>query len=97
MKIALNKCFGGFSFSEYFTREYNHRYNGEYSSYDLVDMRDTAEVVALMEELTPAASSGPCARLTLVDIPDTCTDFDILEFDGHERVVYVVDGTLRYA
>jgi len=35
--------------------------------------------------------------LEVVEIPDNATDYRIAEYDGIERVIYVVDGKLCFA
>lgn len=39
--------------------------------------------------------NGMCAKLELVKIPDNATDYTIIEHDGFESVLYVVDGKIH--
>lgn len=91
MKIVLNKCYGGFSLSvnAYTALGLKHTY----SEIDRTDER----LIALMEEHGSAWVSGGLAKLVLVELSDNCTDWEMDEYDGFERITYVVDGKLHHA
>lgn len=91
MKIVLNKCYGGFSLSANACEAL-----GLKSPYALVNRTDE-RLVALMEEHGTKWVSGRSAKLVLVDVSNNCTDWDMDEHDGWERITYVVDGKLHYA
>ena len=91
MKIVLNKCFGGFSLSANACEAL-----GLKSPYAMIDRTDE-QLVTLMEEHGAEWVSGRFAKLVLVDVSDHCTDWEIDEYDGMERVTYVVDGKLHHA
>ncbi len=88
MKIVINNCYGGFSFSEQAREMLNLE-----SCYSYVE-RDDPNVIACVERLGSAAN-GLFAQLRIVDIPDNTTDWRIEEYDGAESVLYVVDGKIE--
>ena len=90
MMFVLNKCYGGFSFSEEACDIL-----GLESPYEEVDRVDSRAVAVVL--LLGARANGFCADLRVVEIPDEATDWRIDEYDGFESVVYVVDGKLHWA
>lgn len=92
MKFVLNKCFGGYSVSDFAQKELG----AEYRDPDR-DEATTAKLVELIETYGSKAISGPYAKLQIVEIPDDATDWDHFEYDGIETVIYVVDGRIFYA
>ena len=91
MKIVLNKCYGGFSLSAGACKAL-----GLKSRYTII-ARNDERLISLMEEHGSEWVSGDCAALVPVDIPDNCTDWEMDEYDGWERITYVVDGKLYHA
>lgn len=91
MKLVVNKCYGGFSLSNKALSMlgFKHRYD----AYDLD--RNDPRLVEVVETLGRAAD-GSCARLAVVTLPETATDYHIDEYDGLESIVYVVDGKLNW-
>jgi len=89
MIFVLNKCFGGFSLSPFAMEQLgvNSPYAKSHSSQDLIE---------LIEKHGTEACSGRHARLKLVEVPDDCTDWELEEFDGIERITYVLDGKLYH-
>lgn len=91
MKIVINSCYGGFSLSESAAA-----YMGT-STYSLdEDIRTDPRLVDMVERDAPAAS-GRYANLTVVEIPDNATDWELNEYDGYESITYVVDGKIHHA
>ena len=87
MKIVINVCYGGFHAPDHITKKYNHC---------KVDRTD-ADLVRWVEENADnngIAKSERYSELMVVDIPNEATDYDILEYDGMESVVCVIDGKL---
>ena len=39
---------------------------------------------------------GKYAKLKVVEVPESATDFTLDEYDGWERIIYVVDGKLNF-
>lgn len=89
MKIVVNKCFGGFWLSKK-----DCEYLGEmpfiYNSYN---RRTDERLVKCVESLGHDASDK-YANIVIVDIPDNATDYRIEEYDGREKVLYVIDGKI---
>ena len=92
MKFVLNKCFGGYSVSDFAQKEIG----SEYRDPDR-DEAVTAKLIELIEKYGSEAISGRNAKLEIIEIPDTATDWDHFEYDGIETVIYVVDGRIFYA
>lgn len=90
MKLVLNKCFGGFGISDSAAEILG------INEYDFID-RDDENLIALIDEKGSEFISGSFAKLKIVEIPDAYTDYTIDEYDGMERVIYVVNGKLHFA
>ena len=92
MTFILNKCYGGWSISNFAMKQLG--LNSNYPDMDEVDEKKLAE---LINTYGSEKCSGRSAKLKVVEIPDNITDWDIDEYDGIERIVYVIDGKLNYA
>lgn len=90
MKLVINKCFGGFGISDSAAEILG------IDEYDFID-RDDENLIALIDEKGSEFVSGSFAKLKIVEIPDAYTDYTIDEYDGMERVIYVVNGKLHFA
>lgn len=90
MKIVINDCYGGFGLSE---KALEMLEVGNDYEYDADAKRTDAELVKVVEELGEEAN-GDFAELTVVEIPDEATDFEINEYDGAESITYVLDGKI---
>jgi hypothetical protein len=90
MIFVLNKCFGAWSLSE----EAAAILGTEVYPWTFPEMERVAE---LIKERGSEFVSGPHAKLKVVEIPDTATDYEINEYDGAESITYVVDGKLYHA
>jgi hypothetical protein len=63
-----------------------------------VDIFDDSDAVRTNPLLIKMLEEGEeIEDLEVVEIPDNVTDYKITEYDGIERVIYVVDGKLHYA
>ena len=89
-KIVLNICYGGFSVSDEVVKLL-----GLKDAYDDID-REDERLVELVEK-DPEKASGEYSRLKVVTIPDNYTDWEILEEDGWEELIYVVKGRIYHA
>lgn len=89
MKIVLNRCFGGFSLSDFAVEKL-----GLTSCYEEVPRNDP-KLIKLVEEDAEKVS-GMCAKLRVIEFPDNCTDWEIDEYDGYENVTYVIDGKIHH-
>lgn len=94
MTFILNKCYGGFSLSQFAIDKL-----GLESHFDF-DISDSLMVDALASLITEFGSekcSGSFAKLRVVEIPDCATDYQIDEYDGFETIIYVVNGKIYRA
>lgn len=89
MKIVINKCFGGFSLSDTAVKALHLD-----GPYDYIERTD-AKLVRLVE-IDAEAMGGRCAKLSVVEIPDTATDWELDEYDGAESITYVVGGKIYH-
>jgi hypothetical protein len=75
MKLVLNKNWGGFKIPEKLAEEL------EVNIYDDIDRKDSRLIAAV------ESGDNNDGDLVVVEIPDGSM-FEILEYDGYERVVY---------
>ena len=92
MIFILNKCYGGWSISDFAMEQL-----GLDSNYPDMDEVDEKKLAELINEYGSEKCSGHSAKLKVIEIPDNATDWDVEDYDGIERIVYVVDGKLNYA
>lgn len=92
MTFILNKCYGGWSISDFAMEQL-----GLDSNYPDMDEVDEKKLAELINTYGSEKCSGHSAKLKVVEIPDNTTDWDIEDYDGVERIVYVVNGKLNYA
>lgn len=85
MKVVLNKCFGGFDVSEEWAIA--HGYGSRWE----VDRMDPELIAAVEAE---EKVEGPFGRLTVVEIPEEATDWEVNDYDGMESITAVIDGKL---
>ena len=94
MVFVLNKCFGGFSVSDFAVERLGIPDKYSFNNYDPLQVDALA---SLITEYGSEKCSGRSAKLKVVEIPDTCTDYEINDYDGVETITYVVDGKLYHA
>ena len=92
MKIVVNKCYGGFEISSKAAHDLGITEEGRYTI-----LRGNPVLVEAIERFGSEYASGRNARLEIVDLPDNMTDWMIEEYDGFERVYYVVNGIIHTA
>lgn len=90
MKLVINKRFGGFGISNSAAEILG------IDKYDFIE-RENEDLISLIEEKGSEFVSGSFAKLQIVEIPDSTTDYIIDEYDGMERVIYVLNGKLHFA
>lgn len=93
MKLVLNLCYGGFGISDE-ALEILKRVG--YNEWEC-DRNTFQPLIELIEERGSDFVSGNYSALTIVEIPDEATDYEITEYDGFEGVTYVLDGKLHHA
>lgn len=92
MTYVLNKCFGGFSLSQFACDAL-----GVDSAYADLTSEQIGKLVELIREYGSEKCSGSFAKLTVVEIPDNFTDIEWDDYDGIERITYVIDGKIYHA
>ncbi len=92
MIFVLNKCYGGFSISDFAKESL-----GLSTVYPTMNDTNTHNLARLIKEYGSEKCSGKHARLKVVEIPDDSTDYEINEYDGVENITYVVDGRIHHA
>ena len=94
MKIAINKCYGGFGLSKAVYAElgikwdgYGYLGNGDLgiTSDNYEAYRKDPRLIAAIEKLGERKASGRYAELRIVEIPDD-VDWQIDEYDGFETI-----------
>ena len=92
MTYVLNKCFGGFSLSQFACDAL-----GVDDAYAHLTSEQVGKLAELIREYGSAKCSGSSAKLKVVEIPDNFTDIEWDDYDGIERLTYVIDGKIYYA
>lgn len=90
MKIVINNCYGGFGLSKDFLAKYPQFYLGD-------GERDNEKFLTALEDFGVDKASDDFAKLKIVEIPDTVTDWEIDEYDGMETIIYVFNGKIHRA
>lgn len=88
MKLVINTCYGGFELSDK-----AEGMLGE-DTYELE--RDDPKLVEIVETLGKEAYNTDVSKLSVVEIPDNATDYEVNEYDGYESIIYVVDGKIHH-
>ena len=91
MKILLNKCYGGFGIKDEILSKIWSNVD-DYISDD--EMRVNADLIAMKESGKDV--EGGYSKLVLVEVPDTATDWTIIDYDGMERLIAVENGKLVF-
>lgn len=90
MKIVLNKCFGGFSLSDFAVEAL-----GLNSAYAYIE-RTNSQLISLIEQYGAEKVNGRHSELEIVNVPDNTTDWEMSDYDGFESIIYVVDGKIHH-
>lgn len=95
MKVLINKCYGGFGFSEEFLAHLKSVHPDMFTSHGLDssywnerdDERVVNEAIAFGRDpdTDRLLASGPFARIVVEEVPDGCEYF-IHEYDGNEHI-----------
>ena len=88
MTFVLNRNWGGFHLPRDFANAYGERVYAD------IDRQDPRLIKWVRDH---ADKNGNCGDLACVEIPDTCSDYEINEYDGLESITYVVDGRIYHA
>lgn len=94
MNIVINRCYGGFSVTEEVYKELGLEWTGygylKNSYFDIESdnyekFRAEPRLIDAIKKIGLAESSGSCAELDIVEIPDG-VDWYIDEYDGIESI-----------
>ncbi len=94
MTFILNKCYGGFSLSQFAIDKLGLKSHSYGYDFDNSNSQMVNALASLIAEFGSEKCSGSCAKLRVVEIPDCATDYQIDEYDGFETIIYVVDGKI---
>ena len=86
MKIVINSSWGAFRLTE----EVAHILGVSIYN-DCPAVRTNPILIQMLED------GQEINNLEVVEIPDACTDYTIIEYDGIEGVAYTINGELRLA
>ena len=87
-KIIINTCYGGFGIS----KKAEKRFGCKEQSYE--EIRTNSAIIEAIETEGAKAISDRYAELAVVTIPDEATDYQILEEDGKETLICVINGKI---
>lgn len=92
MELVINRCFGGFALSD---EVCEYLGCGTYD-YSRPHERNDWRLVEAVKKFGDRANTF-FSDLQVVELPDETTDYTIEEYDGAEKVIYVVNGKLHFA
>lgn len=84
MKLVINADYGGFGINKKWE-----------TANCKEDCRECAKLIRAIEEKENV--NDDFSKLAVVEFPDEATDYELLEYDGIESLLYVLDGKIRYA
>lgn len=90
-EIVLNRCYGSFDLSveaSHFVKHDADWYADEWT-------RTDPDLINCIKTLGNYAVDTAFSKLRIIEVPMDCTDWMITEYDGFERVIYVLDGKLH--
>ena len=88
MKLVINACYGGFGISK--------KWEAKNCEKDCKEnCRECAKLIRAIEEKENV--NDDFSKLAVVEFPNEATDYELLEYDGIESLLYVLDGKIRYA
>lgn len=103
MKLAVNKCYGGFGLSQ-FAVDWLKAKTGrdKYFYCENTKHRAEPELIELFETYPVEKLNDSYADIKIIKIPDEATDYLIRveeaeECCGYEEIFYVVDGKIHTA
>lgn len=84
-KVAINKCFGGFSLSKEAYDFLGFEWDGHGFAFSWEGDRANSKLIECIETLGSEAASGFHAKLKVVEIPDDVRWY-ITDYDGIETI-----------
>ena len=84
LKVVINKCYGGFGITDECLKLYNKLSGKKLERYYDIQ-RHNPNLIKAIEQLGENESSGECAELKIVEIPNG-KEYTIDEYDGMETI-----------
>lgn len=97
MKIVVNKCYGGFRLSDKAEEMLAEAIGVSTDDIWGDNYREHPALVAIVEELGLESYDDDVSELTVVEIPEDATDWELSDYDGYEDIIYVLDGKIYHA
>jgi len=94
MKVLLNSCYGGFSFSEEFVSYLKNNSSFDVQFLHRPELRHNEELINHIENFGIEAANGICSRLEIVHIYDGAEYF-ISEYDGYEDITTYTSVSIK--
>ena len=92
MKMILNKCYGGLRYPFEALEKFPE------ADDDRDEYRTNPEIIEMLEtenyDKEVFNKIYYYSRPVVVEIPDEATDYRMIEYDGIEEIIYVLDGKL---
>ena len=92
MKVVINVNFGGFRLKKDIAKKYG------WDGWDV--NRTDQKLIELIESGINVSADEyedeDYSPIQVVNIPDEATDWKIIEYDGAEEIIYVLDGKMYY-
>ena len=92
MKVVVNKSFGSF----YIGEKYYDMLSESYFTTPFPQCRADSSLIDVVNAFGAKAVGDKFGDLTIVDVPDDATDWEIYEYDGREHIVCVVNGKIKH-
>lgn len=87
MKIVVNRDYVGFGIKQKYVDALGYEWDWNVP-------RTDSGLIELVERLGPTEIADVFADLEIVEIPDSASDWRIVEYNGAECVLYVLDGRI---
>ena len=92
MKVAINVCFGGFELKKDIAEKYGWNvWDVDRTDQKLIELIESGINVSADED-----AYDDCSPIIVANIPDEATDWKIIDYDGSEEIIYVLDGKIHY-
>ena len=98
MKVAINVNFGGFRLKKDIAKKYGwDEWDVDRTDQKLIELIESGINVSADEpQLDDEDEDGDYRAIQVVNVPDEATDWKIIEYDGAEEIIYVLDGKMHY-
>ena len=95
MKLVVNRSYGSFYIPKHILKELGYK---DCWDWDINwNMRGDLRLIKMVEENPKQfQEDGFHPELCVIEIPKEATDYEILEYDGAESVIYVLNGKIHH-